>query len=94
MPLVAVVTLIGVAATVVVLALYLITVARILHKVNFTLGTIIAGLRSIAVQTEPLTGVVEEINKDLAGVRDALEGLVQRKAPKAPAPRKRTKVAR
>jgi uncharacterized protein YoxC len=76
MELAAIVTLIGVALTVLALAVYLITVAAILKHVNFTLGTIVAGLRSIANQTEPLDVVVSEINKDLADVRAALEGLV------------------
>lgn len=79
MPLAGVVTLIGVALTVLVLAAYLIKIAVILHKVNFTLGTIIAGLRAIAVQTEPLGSVMNEINSDLANVQGALEGLLQRK---------------
>ncbi|HVM36707.1 MAG TPA: hypothetical protein VM784_15385 [Actinomycetota bacterium] len=76
MELAAIVTLIGVALTVIALAVYLVTVAAILKHVNFTLGTIVAGLRSIANQTEPLDVVVSEINKDLADVRGALEGLV------------------
>lgn len=79
MPLPAVVTLVGVALTVLVLAAYLIRIAYILYKVNFTLGTIIAGLRAIALQTEPLGPVMEEINTDLAGVQAALEGLLEKK---------------
>lgn len=79
MPLAGVVTLVGVALTVVVLALYLIKVAYILYKVNFTLGTVIAGLRAIALQTEPLAPVMDEINSDLAGVQAALEGLLEKK---------------
>lgn len=77
MPTAAVVTLIGVALTVVVLALYLIRIAFILKHVNFTLGTIIAGLRAIANQTEPLAPVVGEIVRDLTDVQGALEGLVK-----------------
>lgn len=76
MELVAIVTLIGVALTVVVLAVYLVTVAAILKHVNFTLGTVIAGLWSIANQSEPLEQVMGEINRDLDGVRSALDGLV------------------
>lgn len=78
MPLAAVVTLIGVTLTVLALALYLIRVAVILKHVNFTLGTIVAGLRSIANQTAPLDDVVGEINTDLADVRTALEALAAR----------------
>jgi hypothetical protein len=79
---VAIVTLIGVAATVLVLAAYLLTVAWILHKVSFTLGTVVAGLRAIANQTEPLKPVIDEINADLAGVQGALEGLLAKKTSK------------
>jgi hypothetical protein len=79
MPLAGVVTLIGVALTILVLAAYLLKVAYILYKVNFTLGTIIAGLRSIVLQTEPLAPVMEEVNNDLAGVQAALEGLLEKK---------------
>ena len=79
MPLVAVVTLIGVALTVLALAGYLIQVALILRHVNFTLGTIIAGVRSIANQTEPLGPIIDEINRDLADVRSSLDGLLARK---------------
>ncbi len=79
---VAVVTLIGVALTVLVLAAYLLTVAWILYKVSFTLGTVVAGLRAIANQTEPLKPVIDEINADLAGVQGALEGLLAKKTSK------------
>lgn len=89
MELAAVVTLIGVALTVVALAVYLITVAAILKHVNFTLGTIVAGLRSIANQTEPLGVVVGEINQDLADVRGALEGLVAQAGQSSPPRSKR-----
>lgn len=80
---VAVVTLIGVAATVVVLAAYLLTVVWILYRVSFTLGTVVAGLRAIANQTEPLKPVIDEINEDLAGVQAALEGLLEKKTSRA-----------
>lgn len=79
---VAIVTLIGVALTVLVLAAYLLTVAWILYKVSFTLGTVVAGLRAIANQTEPLKPVIDEINADLAGVQGALEGLLAKKTSK------------
>lgn len=73
---VAVVTLVGVALTVLVLAVYLFTVAWILRHVSFTLGTVIAGLRAIANQTEPLDEVITEMDKDLEDVKLALEALV------------------
>lgn len=80
------VTLIGVALTVLTLAAYLIRIAFILKHVNFTLGTIIAGLRSIANQTEPLNPIMGEINNDLAAVQAELERVVniaQQKAAQA-----------
>ena len=79
MPAAAIVTLIGTAILVVALATYLIIIIGILKHVNFTLGTIIAGLRAIANQTEPLGPVMNEINGDLANVQAGLQGLVDRK---------------
>jgi len=76
MPLSGVVFLVGVFLTVATLAAYLIRVALILVHVNFTLGTIIAGVRAIATQVEPLGPVVGEINSDLAGLSKALQDLV------------------
>lgn len=62
----------------VVLAAYLITIASILKHVNFTLGTIIAGVRAIANQCQPLSAVMGEINGDLNEVRRAVGALVSR----------------
>ncbi len=53
MSLAGIVFLVGVFLTIFTLAAYLIRVARILVHVNFTLGTIIAGVRAIATQCEP-----------------------------------------
>ena len=79
MPAAAIVTLIAVALTVLALAFYLVYVALMLRHVSFTLGTIIAGLRAIAHQTEPLEPVVAEINQDLAEVQGALDQLLESK---------------
>lgn len=73
MPLAGVVTLIAVFLTVAVLAFYLIRIAIILNHVNFTLGTIVAGLRSIAQGGEPLERLVGEIYQHLEGSRAALD---------------------
>jgi len=79
-----IVFLIGVFLTVAALAAYLIRVTFILVHVNFTLGTIIAGVRAIATQVEPLGPVIGEINTDLGGLAGALDDLVRRAtAPKA-----------
>lgn len=80
-----IVFLIGVAITVVTLAAYLIRVASILVHVNFTLGTIIAGVRAIATQVEPLGPVIGEINQDLTGLQKTLEGLVAKASGPRPA---------
>lgn len=76
-----IVTLILVGLAVVALAAYLIYVALILRHVSFTLGTIIAGLRSIALQTEPLRRVIDEINGDLSDVDAALTQVLEKKRP-------------
>ena len=73
MPLAAVVTLIGVALTVAVLAIYLTRVALILNHVNFTVGTINAGVRAIAMGAEPLEPLIGEIYSHLEETRLALE---------------------
>lgn len=79
MQLVAIVTLIGVFLTVVALAVALTGVALMLRHVSFTLGTIIAGLRAIALQAQPLEEVLGDINRDLEASREALEGLLAKK---------------
>lgn len=79
MPAAAIVTLIATALTVLALAFYLVHVALMLRHVSFTLGTIIAGLRAIAHQTEPLEPIIGEINQDLADVQEALDGLLEAK---------------
>lgn len=73
MPLAAVVTLIGVALTVAVLAIYLIRVAVILNHVNFTVGTINAGIKAIAQGAEPLEPLIGEIYSHLETTRMALD---------------------
>lgn len=79
MPIAGIVTLIGVALTVAALALYLISVALMLRHVSFTLGTIIAGLWSIAHQTEPLRGVMDQVVNEVAEARSTLDGLLAAK---------------
>ncbi len=58
------------------LAGYLITVAYLLNKVTFTLGTILIGVRSIADQTEPVEEVVAGIAGDVAAIQAALASLL------------------
>lgn len=65
-----------IAVVVLALAGYLITVAYILNKVTFKLGTILIGVRSIAEQTEPVEEVVTGIAEDVAAIEAALAGLL------------------
>ncbi len=75
---VAIVTIVGIVLTVAALAAYLIRVIFILKHVNFTLGTIIAGLNTIANQTELLRPLISRINGELseagANLESALKG--------------------
>lgn len=91
MPAAAIVTLVGVGLTVAALAFFLVHVVLMLRHASFTLGTIIAGLRAIANQTEPLGPVLDEINQDLADTKAALDELLEAKlAPEDAEPRKPT----
>ncbi|MDQ6783997.1 MAG: hypothetical protein M3063_11240 [Actinomycetota bacterium] len=93
-----------IAAVVLVLAGYLIAVAYVLTKVTFTLGTVIIGVRSIAMQTEPVEEVVSGIAADVATIQMALRDLLpsgrpaRRIAPRRPVttgrPRGRVRPAR
>ena len=71
-----IVTLLGVAATVAVLAIYLITIQTVLTKVSYILGTVLIGVRSIANQTQPMASVIRDIDNDIAAARNALDGVV------------------
>lgn len=76
MGLATVVTLIGVFIGVAAIALYLINVAYILNRVSFTVGTVLIGVRAIASQCEPLTGVVRDIVNDVAAIEQTMGSLV------------------
>ncbi len=87
MPFAAVVTIIGALLTVIVLAAYLIRVALILRRVSGKLGAVIVGVGSAGEKTAPVGSIVGEINKELAGVDNALRGvLAKERSPKAPSP--------
>jgi hypothetical protein len=79
MPLVAWVTLLGVALLVAALALSLIPVAILLQKTSFNLGTIIAGVRAIAMKSSELDGAIGPIRAGLEDLRTDLDQLVDRK---------------
>ncbi|PSO46355.1 MAG: hypothetical protein BRC32_06485 [Actinobacteria bacterium QS_8_72_14] len=77
MPLAGIVTLIGVALIVAALAIYLIWVAVLLRTVSFNLGTIIAGVRAIAMQAQPLGQRFRQINTNLGASQQTLHRFVE-----------------
>ncbi len=79
-----IVTLIGVGLLVAALVLYLSLVAYHLTKVNFTLGTVLIGVRAIANQVQPLGDVVGSIANDVGAMDDALKELVEVATTSAP----------
>ena|SRR5687767_3641512 len=80
MPAAGVVTLLLVLVTVAVLAASLVRVALLLKHVNFTLGTVIAGVRAIELASRPINPVLGDIASDLAATQQALDGLLASKA--------------
>jgi hypothetical protein len=69
---------IGLAVAVATIALYLIVVAAMLRDVSFTVGTVLVGVRSIALQTQPIGSVLRDIVRDVQTIDDALDGLLVR----------------
>lgn len=76
MGLATVVTLIGVAAIVVVLAIYLITISYTLNYVSFTVGTVLVGVRAIVGQTDPVPKYVGIIVNDVVAIDQAANQLL------------------
>jgi methyl-accepting chemotaxis protein len=68
---------IGLAVAVATIALYLIVVAAMLRDVSFTVGTVLVGVRSIALQTQPIGSVLRDIVRDVQTIDEALEGLLE-----------------
>ena len=85
MPAAGVVTIILVLVAVAALAAYLVRVALVLKHVNFTLGTVVAGVRAIELATRPITPILGSIAGDLAATQKALEDLLASKAGQAKA---------
>ena len=75
MPLAAIVTLIGVFAIAGALALYLTTIAALLTNVTHTLDRILASIRQICAQTEPIRGPVSTIVGNVQAIEDAFARL-------------------
>jgi hypothetical protein len=67
---------IGLAVAVATIALYLIVVAWKLREVSFNVGTVLVGVRSIALQVQPIGPVVRDILGDVQAIEQALEGVV------------------
>ena len=76
---VAVVTLIGVGLAVIVIAIYLISVARALMRVSAQLNVVLSSVGALPEKVDPAEGVLDGINTDLAAVQDLLEGLLAKK---------------
>jgi hypothetical protein len=94
MPAAGFVTLILVLVAVAALAAALVRVAVLLKHVNFTLGTVIAGVRAIELATRPINPVLGDIANDLTATQTALDGLLAAKAAAAqPVPAQRAAAA-
>jgi hypothetical protein len=78
MPPTAIITIIGAGLTVLVLAAYLISIALVLRRVDAKLSAVTTGLHSVTEKTKPIGPIVEEINRDLAGVDNALRAVLAR----------------
>lgn len=82
MPAAAIVTLIAAGVVVLVLAAYLLYVGWMLQHVTGALDGVVAGLEQIGRVSEPLGGLIEEINEDLTHVEASVD-VVAAKLPAA-----------
>ena len=83
MPAAGVVTIVLVLVTVAALAAALVRVVQLLKHVNFTLGTVIAGVRAIELATQPINPVLGDIAGELSATQRALDDLLAAKAAEA-----------
>lgn len=79
MPAAAIFSIVLAALTVLVLAAYLISIARILARISAKLREVNTGLHVVTEKTEPVGSIVGDINSDLAGADDALRAVLARK---------------
>jgi hypothetical protein len=79
MPAAAIFSIVLAALTVLVLAAYLISIARILVRISGKLRAVNTGLHVVAERTEPIGSIVGDINSDLAGADDALRAVLARR---------------
>ncbi len=68
---------IGLAVAVLAIALYLIVVTYMLNDVSFTVGTVLVGVRAIALAAQPIGPLVRGIEADITVVAKALEDTLQ-----------------
>jgi hypothetical protein len=79
MPAAAIFSIVLAALTVLVLAAYLLSIARILARISAKLREVNTGLHVVTEKTEPVGSIVGDINSDLAGADDALRAVLARK---------------
>ena len=79
MPAAAIFTIILAALTVLVLAAYLISIARVLGRVNARLREVTTGLHLVTERTEPVGSIVGDINNELAGADNALQAVLTKR---------------
>ncbi|MDQ6616902.1 MAG: hypothetical protein M3083_19675 [Actinomycetota bacterium] len=68
--------LVGTGVLVAALAIYLTTIVYILKDVNFTLGTVLIGVRAITNQVQPVGEVVNGIASNVTAINNALGNLL------------------
>ena len=79
MPAAAIFSIVLAALAVLVLAAYLISIARILVRISAKLRAVNTGLHVVTERTEPVGSIVGDINSDLAGADDALRAVLARR---------------
>src|SRR5215475_11498767 len=80
MPAAAVVTIVIAVLIILALVIYLVAVIAELRKITAGLDAVIGAVGEVVAKSEPVNGIVEGINEDLAGGADLLEGLLRKKA--------------
>jgi hypothetical protein len=80
MELAAAFTIVAVVLVILVIVFYLVSVILQLRKITAGLDDVIGSVGEILTKSEPVEGIVKSINSDLDAGRDALEGLLEKKA--------------
>lgn len=71
---IAVVSLVLGGLLLVALAGFLVWLAVIMTRINDTLGSLMAGLRTVAERTQPVDEVMRDVNANLTTVAEAIDG--------------------